>query len=104
MKGRCLSKEQVRAVQRKISVNLVSRYLVISLDAVFPARIHENARADDICLKEDRRILDASVNVALSSEVDDHVGMLFFKELIDAFPVADVELYESEVRVVHYAL
>jgi hypothetical protein len=96
--------EEIWSIKWKIAINFISGNLVISLDAVFPARIHENARADDICLKEDRRILDASVNVALSSEVDDHVGMLFFKELIDAFPVADVELYESEVRVVHYAL
>ena len=42
--------------------------------------------------------------MAFCSEVDDDVRMLFFEKLIYAFPVADIELYESEIRVVHYAL
>jgi len=40
VKRRLLCKEQIRAIQRKISVYLVCRNLVISLNSVFAAGIH----------------------------------------------------------------
>ena len=35
---------------------------------------------------------------------DDFLDFAFPKEGVNSFPVADVELYESEVRIVHHAL
>ena len=42
--------------------------------------------------------------MAFCSKVNDDIRVLLFEKLIYAFPVADIELYESEIRVVHYAL
>ena len=42
--------------------------------------------------------------MTFSSEVDNDIRVLFFEKLIYAFPIADVELDESEIRVVHDTL
>ena len=56
---RCfLRKEQVRTIQGQISVNLVRGYLMVSLDPVFPAGVHQDGRPHDIRLQKDARILD----------------------------------------------
>lgn len=34
-------------------------------------------------------------------KVDDHIRFFFFKELIDSFSVADIGLYEAEIRLIH---
>lgn len=48
-----LSKEQVRTIQRQVTVNFIGRNLVITLDAVLAASIHQHTGTDDICLEED---------------------------------------------------
>ena len=96
--------EQVRPVQRQIAVDFIRRYLMVPLDAVFPASVHHGRRADDVRLQEDARILNAAVHVAFRSEVHHDVRMLFLKELIHGFPVTDIRLHKTEVRIVHDAL
>ena len=39
--------------------------------------------------------------MAFRGEVHHHVGMFFLKQLINAFSVADIQLHEAEVGVIH---
>ena len=48
-----LCEEKVRTIERQIAVNLVRRYLMITLDSVLAASIHEHLRTEDISLEED---------------------------------------------------
>lgn len=68
-----LGEEQVGTVERQIAVNLVGRYLMIALDAVLAAGVHQRRRAHDVGLKEDARVLDGAVHVALRRKVRDNV-------------------------------
>src|SRR5574344_53611 len=97
----CLRKEQVRTVKRQITVNLVCRYLVITLDAVFAACIHKYRSSDYIRLKENLRVLNRAVNVRLGSEINDYIRRLFFEKFFNRCFVTDISLDEPEVRVVH---
>ena len=103
MQRRLLRKEEVGSVERQIAVHLVRRDLMIAPDAVLAAGIHQNGRADDVGLKEDTRVLDGAVDMALRREVDDDVGLLLLEEFTDRLAVADVRLHEAEVGVVHHA-
>ena len=54
---RCiLGKEEVRAVKRKVSVNLIGRNLMIAGDAVFVTSIEKNLCSEYVCLEENLRI------------------------------------------------
>ena len=99
---RLLGEEEVRPVQRQISVNLVRRDLVIAFDAVFPAGVHQHGGSDDVGLQEDRRVFDGAVHMALCRKVHHDVRMLFLKELVNGLAVADVRLAEAEIRPVHH--
>ena len=72
-------KEQVRTIQRQISVNFVCRYLMITLDPVFPAGVHKYGSSFDIGVQEYFRIFNGTVYVTFSGKVYHHVRMLFFK-------------------------
>ena len=96
--------EEVWTVKRQVAVNFVGWDLVVALDAVLAAGVHQDWSPDDVGLQEDFRIFDWTVNVAFRSEVDHNVWMFFFKKLVDAFAVADVQLDEAEVWLVHNIL
>ena len=99
---RCLfGKEQIRAVQRKITVYFVGRYLMITLNAVLSAGIHQYGSTHDVGLQEDPRILNGTVYVALCRKVYHHIRMLFLEKFIYRFPVRDAFLYKAEIRIVH---
>ena len=40
--------------------------------------------------------------MTLCREIDRNVGLLLFEETIDTFPVADVELTEAEIWLIHH--
>ena len=101
MDGSLFCKEQIGTIKREISVNLICRYLVISDVAVLTACIHHNLCSEYVCLKEDLRILNGTVNVRLSCKVNYNIWVLIFKDLIDGFSVCDVRLIELEVRIFH---
>ena len=97
-----LMEEEVRSVDRQISVHLIRGDLMVSLDAVLSAGIHQDRGTDDVGLQEDRRVLDGAVHVGLCCEVYDDVRLLLLEELVYALSVADVELHKAEVLFVHH--
>ena len=51
-------KEQVGTIKRQVAVDFVRAYLMVALDAVFTAGIHQNRRPHDVRFKEKLRIFD----------------------------------------------
>ena len=104
MDRRFFRKEQVGAIKRQVAIDFVRTYLMVALDAVFAAGVHQNRRPHDVRFKEKLRIFDRTIDVRFGRKVDDHVGMFFFKKFVDCFTVADVNLAETEVGIVHHRL
>ena len=77
---------------------------MVALDAVFAAGIHQNRRPHDVRFKEKLRIFDRTIDVRFGRKVDNHVGMFFFKQFVNCFTIADVNLAETEVGIVHHRL
>ena len=50
VKRRRLREKQIRTLERQIAVHLIRRHLMIALDSVFPARIHQDRRPQNIRL------------------------------------------------------
>ena len=96
-----LSEEQVRTIQRQVTVNLIGRNLMITLNTVLAASIHQHRSADNIGLKEDARIFNRTVNMRLCRKVDHDVRMFFFKQFIHSFTVTNISLHKAEVRIIH---
>ena len=94
-----LGKEKVRSVERQIAVDFVGRNLMVARDAVLAAGVEQDARADDVCLEKNFRVLDGAVDVALGGKVDDDVRVLGLEEVIDGLAVGDVGADECEVFV-----
>ena len=99
---RCfLGKEQIRAVQRKISIHFIGRYLMITLNAIFTACIHKYRRTKDIRAKKYFRILDRTVNVAFRCKIHNDIRMLFLKQLINGITIGNIFFYKTEIRIIH---
>lgn len=101
---RLLREEQVRTVERQVAVDLIRRDLMVAVDAVLAAGVEQHARADDIRLQEDLRILDGAVDMRLCREVDDDVRLLLLKDAVDSLTVRDVRADELEVLLLHRRL
>ena len=99
--GSGLGEEEVGTVEGKIAVNLVGGNLMIALDAVLTASIHHNCGTHDVGVKEYSWVLDRTVNVALSREVNHDIGVLLLKYLVYRFSVGNINLAETEVRIIH---
>ena len=96
-----LGEEQIRTIQRQVTVNFVGRNLMITLDTVLAASIHQHTGTDDVGLEEDSRIFDGTVNMRFCRKVDHDVRMLFLKQLVHSFAVTDICLHKAEFRVIH---
>ena len=96
-----LSEEQVRTIQRQVTINLIGGNLMVTLDAVLAACVHQHTGTDDVGLEEDARIFDGAINMRFCRKVNHDVRMFFFKQFIHSFAVADICLYEAEIRVIH---
>ena len=96
-----LGEEQIRTIQRQVTVNFIGRNLMITLDTVLAASIHQHTGTDNIGLEEDTRIFDGTVNMRFCRKVDHDVRMFFFKQFIHCFAVADICLHKAEIRVIH---
>ena len=94
-------KEQIRPVQRQITVDFIGRYLMIPLDAVLAASIHEDRRPHDIRFQENRRILNRPVDMGFRRKINDHIGMFFCKQRIHRIAVADIRLDKAEIILPH---
>ena len=99
---RLLCEEEIGSVQGEIAVDLVRGDLMISLNTVFAAGVHQGRRADDVGLQKHARILDRAIDVALRRKVDDDIGVFLLKELVHALPVADVQFDKAEIGIVHH--
>ena len=101
---RLFREEEIRAVERQVAVDLVRRDLMVAVDAVLAAGVKQHARADDIRLQEDLRILDGAVDMRLRREVDDDVRLLLLEDAVDRTAVCDVRADELEVLLLHRRL
>ena len=101
---RLFREEEIRAVERQVAVDLVRRDLMIAVDAVLAAGVEQHARADDVRLQEDLRILDGAVDMRLRREVDDDVRLLLLEDAVDRTAVCDVRADELEVLLLHRIL
>ena len=101
---RLLREEQIRAVERQVAVDLIRRYLMVAVDAVLAAGVEQHARADDIRLQKNLRILDGAVDMRLRREVDDDVRLLLLEDAVDGLTVRDVRADELEVLLLHRRL
>ncbi len=100
---RCLlSKEQVRSVDGKISVNFIRRDLMIAGNAILSAGIHKRRSADDIGLQENLRVFDRAVYMRLRSKIDDDIRLFLLKKTVYAFAVTDIQFDKSESRMIHH--
>lgn len=96
-----LCEKKFRSIQWKISVHFIRAYLMIANISEFPACIHHDTGADYISLQENPKIFDTYVHMTFCRKVDDHIRLLFFKECKDSFSIANIQLAESEVGLVH---
>lgn len=101
---RLLREEQIRTVERQIAINLIGRNLMIAVDAVLAAGIEQHARADDIRLQENLRILNRAVDMRLRREIDDDIRLLLLKNAVNRLAVRDIRTDELEVLLLHRAL
>ena len=101
MNRRLLCKEEVRPVERQIPVYFVCGDLMESLNSIFPAGVHKHCRPHDIGLEEDPGIFNGAVNVGLRGEVYHYVRLFLSKEAVNPLAVADIELHNSKLRIVH---
>ena len=101
MNRRRFRKEQIGPIQGQIPINFIRRYLMIPLDTVLAAGIHEDSRSHDIRFQENRRIFNRPVNVRFSRKIDDHIGMFLFKQLIHCLAVTNIGLDKAEIILVH---
>jgi hypothetical protein len=92
-----LREEEISPVERQITVDLVRRYLMIALNTVFTTGIKQNARPYDICLKENLRILNGSVNMGLRGKIHDDIRLRAFKGHIDSSPIRDIATHKREL-------
>ena len=88
-----LCKEQVRAIQRKVSVNLIGRYLMISLYAEFSGSIQQYTGSHYVGLNKDARILDGTVYMALCCEIDNNVNFSFSNRSMMKASSVDITFY-----------
>ena len=98
---RLLREKEVRAVKRQVAVDLIRRDLMVAVNAVLAAGVEQHARADDIRLQEDLRILDGAVDMRLRREVDDDIRLLLLEDAVDRLTVCDVRANELEVLLLH---
>lgn len=101
---RLLREEEVRTVERQVTVDLVRRDLMVAVDAVLAAGVEQHARADDVRLQEDLRILNGAVDMRLRCKVNDDVRLLLLEDAVDRPAVCDVRADELEVLLLHRAL
>ena len=101
MNRRRFLKEQIWPVQRQIAVDFISRHLMIALDTVLAAGIHEDRRPHDIRFQENRRILNGPVDMGFRRKINDHIGMFFCKQRIHRIAVANIGLDKTEVILPH---
>ena len=101
---RLFREKEIRAVERQVAVDLVRRDLMVAVDAVLAAGVEQHARADDVRLQEDLRILNGAVDMRLRCKVDDDVRLLLLEDAVDRPAVCDVRADELEVLLLHRAL
>ena len=104
MNGCFFSKKQIRTVKGQIAVNLVRRNLMIALDSILAAGIHQHLGSHDIGLEENSRILNGTVHMGLCCEIDNNVRMLLLKQLLHSGSVCNICLDKPEIRVLHSCL
>ncbi len=101
MNGRRFRKEQIRPIQWQITIHFIRRYLMIPLDAVFAACIHQHSCPHNIRFQENTWIFNRTVYMRFSRKIDHHIRFFFFKQLIYSLSVADIRFDKTKIRFVH---
>ena len=95
--------EARRVVQGQVPVHLVGGDVVEQFALplavpVFPCRLEQRERAQDVRTREGERIPDRAVDMAFGREVDDPVDVILTEQRPQHIQVADVPLLEYVVR------
>ena len=99
--GGLFREEQIRPIQGQIAVHLVGRHLMIPLNAVLPAGVHQGLGTQNVGAQEQPGIFHGTIHMALRCKVHDNVGMLFLKELFHGSLIRNVRLHEAEMVILH---
>lgn len=62
--------------------------------------LEQAQRTHHVSLGESKGILDRTVHMALSREMDDAVDMLFLHQFVNTVEIADIHLYETVIRFI----
>ena len=102
---RCfLGKEQIWPVQRQITINLIRRHLMIALDAILAASIHQHSCPLYIGFQKYIRIVNGTIHMTFSGKIYHHIRLLCFKQFIYCFTVTDIRLYKQKFWIGHSRL
>ena len=97
-----LMEEQIRAIQWQITVHLIRGHLMITPNAILSACIHQHRCTDDIGLQKtsgfsmERCTWDSAAKLTITS------GFSSSKKGIYSRTVADIEFYETKIRLIHH--
>ena len=91
--------EQIRSVQRKISIYFICSNLMESFHPILTACIHHDLCSKDVRFQKDSGILYGSVHMGLRSEVHNHIRMLFLKDGENPFTVSNILFVKCEPRI-----
>ena len=93
--------EQIRPIQRQISVNLVRADLMKALHAEMSARIHHHRRAQYIGFQKNRRIFNRTIHMGFRREIHHDIRMFALKNFKYALPISNILPVEGEIRIFH---
>ena len=102
MNRRLFGKEQIGAVQWQIAVHFIGRYLMIALNPVFAASVHQHAGSQNIGLQKDPRIHHRAVHMAFRRKVDHHIRVFFLKQRVNRATIGDIPFYKGETGIFHH--
>ncbi len=102
MERRLLREKQIRPIRRQIAVHLIRRHLMIASDSIFPARIHQDRRPQNIRLQKNFRILNRAIHMRFRGKIHDDIRLLLLKKPIHRLAVADIHPHETEIFAAHH--
>ncbi len=78
------------AGRAKRAIDFICRDLDEALDAVPACAIEQHTRADNICVNEVERIVDAAVHMRFSCEIDNRIELMLRHERIHLIGICDI--------------
>ena len=84
---------------------MIEELALIFLRATLPIEfctLKEGERAHDVCARKGEGVFYATIDVALSSKMDDAIDFLFAHQLQSSFKIADIHLDKTIVGLIFY--